>query len=49
VPYLDDEFRALMMRSIAPADAFLFGRGTYELFADNWPRVTEPDNLLARS
>jgi len=47
VPYLDDEFAALMSRWIALADAFLFGRATYELFAGHWPKVTDPEDAVA--
>jgi hypothetical protein len=47
VPYLDEEFAALMAGWIGAADAFLFGRGTYELFVGHWPKVTDPDDPLA--
>jgi dihydrofolate reductase len=47
VPYLDEEFGALMASWVGAADAFLFGRGTYELFAGHWPQVTDPDDPLA--
>ena len=47
VPYLDEEFAALMTDWITAADAFLFGRGTYELFVGHWPMVTDPEDMLA--
>jgi dihydrofolate reductase len=47
VPYLDEEFSALMTDWMAAADAFLFGRRTYELFVGHWPYVTDPEDVLA--
>jgi dihydrofolate reductase len=37
----DDETRALITRAYQRADAFLFGRRTYELFAGGWGTVEE--------
>jgi dihydrofolate reductase len=37
----DDETRALINRTYQRADAFLFGRRTYELFADSWGAIEE--------
>jgi dihydrofolate reductase len=37
----DDETRALITRTYLRADAFLFGRRTYELFAGSWGAVEE--------
>jgi dihydrofolate reductase len=42
VPYPDEEFAGLIGSWVAAADAFLFGRRTYELFVGHWPKVTAP-------
>lgn len=47
VPYLDDDLGRLATGWIAAADAFLFGRRTYELFAGHWAQITDPDDALA--
>ncbi|MDA0566838.1 dihydrofolate reductase family protein [Streptomonospora sp. S1-112] len=44
-PYVDEEFERLATDWIAEADAFLFGRRTYENFARDWPRM--PDHPCA--
>ena len=47
VPHLDDQFLQLVDTWIEQADAFLFGRRTYENFARDWPQMTNPDNVVA--
>ena len=47
VPYLDDDLGRLAIGWIAAADAFLFGRKTYELFAGHWAQITDPNDPLA--
>ena len=37
----DDQTRALITRTYQRADAFLFGRRTYELFAGSWGAIEE--------
>jgi dihydrofolate reductase len=37
----DDETRALITRTYQQADAFLFGRRTYELFAGSWGTIAD--------
>ena len=49
VPFHDGQAGDLVVEQFASADAFLLGRGTYEIFAGHWPRVTDPDDLIARS
>jgi dihydrofolate reductase len=44
VPYLDERFMQVVGDWVAEADAFLFGRRTYESFARDWPKMTEADN-----
>ena len=46
VPYLDDKFGASMDEWTKRAGAFLLGRKTYEMFADSWPKSTNPDEIL---
>lgn len=46
VPHLDDRFETVVSGWLAEADAFLFGRRTYESFARDWPNM--PDHPNAR-
>jgi dihydrofolate reductase len=41
VPHLDEEFERLAGSWLGEADAFLFGRRTYENFARDWPKMTD--------
>ncbi len=47
VPYADADMGAFMSSVFDRADAFLLGRGTYEIFAAHWPRVTDPSDPIA--
>jgi dihydrofolate reductase len=47
VPYLDGDLARLVADWIAAADAFLLGRKTYELFAEHWSQVTDPNDPIA--
>ena len=47
VPHLDEEFLRLVTEWTNEADAFLFGRRTYENFARDWPKATNPDDAVA--
>ena len=43
----DDETLALINQTYQRADAFLFGRRTYEIFAPYWGAITDPNNQIA--
>jgi dihydrofolate reductase len=47
VPYFDEDMDRLTADWIAAADALLFGRLTYELFAEYWSQVTDPGDPRA--
>ena len=47
VPFLDETFIQLVTSWVNEADAFLFGRRTYENFARDWPKVTDPNDPFA--
>jgi dihydrofolate reductase len=49
VPYPDEIFGRLVTTWTKQASAFLLGRGTYEIFAAHWPRVTDPNDEIARA
>jgi dihydrofolate reductase len=48
VPHLDDEFLRMAAGWVGEADGFLLGRRTYENFARDWPKATDPDDEIAR-
>ncbi len=43
----DDETLALIKQTYQRADAFLFGRRTYEIFAPYWGAITDPNYPIA--
>jgi len=47
VPYFDPELGKFVSAVIERAAAFLLGRGTYRIFAGHWPRITDPQDLIA--
>lgn len=46
-PHFDDQLGDFMDETFGPAEAFLLGRTTYEIFAAHWPRVDDPEDLIA--
>jgi dihydrofolate reductase len=46
-PLWDSEAGTVLNQIFERADAFLFGRRTYEIFAPYWGAITDPDNLIA--
>ena len=49
VPFADEDMMRIVVDWIALADGFLLGRRTYEIFAAYWPRVTDPNDPVARA
>jgi dihydrofolate reductase len=47
LPLFDDEAGAYLGRLYQRADAFLFGRRTYDIFAGYWRLVEDPGNPIA--
>ena len=47
VPHFDADMGKIMVEIFSKADAFLLGRTTYDIFADYWPKVTDPNDLIA--
>lgn len=45
-PYIDEQFGNVMSEWTKQAGAFLFGRKTYEMFANSWPNSTDPEEPL---
>ena len=47
VPFFDGDTGKFMVEVFERADAFLLGRSTYQIFANHWPRVTDPSDPIA--
>lgn len=47
VPFLDEDFGREMDAIFQRPTAFLLGRGTYDIFAAWWPKVTDPADHVA--
>jgi dihydrofolate reductase len=48
-PYSDDVMGQRVLEGIADADGFLLGRKTYDIFANYWPKITDPNNPIANA
>jgi dihydrofolate reductase len=48
-PLLDDEASSFIGRTFQRADAFLFGRRTYEIFAGSWGAGMDPGNPVGEA
>ncbi len=48
VPYVDQAFGEFMTGIFDRPVAFLLGRGTWQIFAGHWPKVTDPADQVAR-
>ena len=46
-PYSDEVLGQLVIRGFADAEGFLLGRKTYDIFANHWPKFTDPNNPIA--
>ncbi len=46
-PYADEVMGRLVTQGFADADGFLLGRKTYDIFANYWPQIADPDNTIA--
>ena len=46
-PYDNDVVGRLVTEGFADADDFLLGRKTYDIFANYWPKTTDPQNPIA--
>lgn len=47
IAHFDEQMGAFMTDVFARADAFLLGRGTYEIFAGHWPKVSDTSDPIA--
>ncbi|XVQ08044.1 dihydrofolate reductase family protein [Spirillospora sp. CA-255316] len=47
VPHFDEDLGAFMDEVFQRAGAFLLGRGTYDIFVQHWPHITDPGDPVA--
>jgi dihydrofolate reductase len=48
-PYFDDAAGAQIVEWFGRASELLLGRGTYEIFKEYWPQVTDTEDVVARA
>lgn len=46
-PHADRDIGAIIVENFSKVDAFLLGRGTYDIFAAHWPKATDPNDPIA--
>lgn len=44
VPFFDEDLGVYMDSVFAPAEGFVLGRRTYDIFAASWPKMNDPDD-----
>lgn len=49
MPHFDPELGSFIESVFRRADAFLLGRGTWEIFSGHWPRVKDPSDPVAEA
>jgi dihydrofolate reductase len=49
VPHIDEQFLQIVATWVSQADAYLFGRRTYENFARDWPQMNDPNDPMGTS
>lgn len=47
MPLFDEDLGNFMSNVFVPAEGFVLGRKTYEIFAAHWPYVKDPDDTIA--
>jgi dihydrofolate reductase len=47
MPYFDAAAQNFVIEGVTAADAYLLGRGTYEIFAAHWPKAGADEQMLA--
>jgi dihydrofolate reductase len=48
VPHFDEDTGKFIDEIFQRVDAFLLGRRTYDIFADAWPKATDPNDQVAK-
>jgi dihydrofolate reductase len=47
MPFADEGFGTYVVDLVSRAGALLLGRGTYDIFAAHWPKITDPKDPIA--